>query len=159
MMPIHGKEYQRDVLLNQGAVSMLVLKDDKILLVKQYRCGIEMDTLELPAGKLEYGENPLECAIRELNEETGLQSDEFVFIQKMAPIPAYGQEIVYIYEAKDVYEANERFAMDEDEDLELYWIPLNDAYEMTLNGQIIDSKTVIAIQHAVIQKYRKGDAE
>ena len=154
---IKGKEYQRDILLHPGGVSLLVIEDDKILLVKQYRYGIECDTLELPAGKLEYGENPKECAVRELNEETGYESNQIELIQTLATVPAYCQETVYIYEAKNVHKTLHRLNMDEDEEIELFWIPLNKAYEMTLDGEIVDAKTIIAIQHAYIRKLEKGD--
>lgn len=142
----------RDVVLSSGGVGVLVVKDGKILFVKQMRHTIDEVTLEIPAGKLEVGEDPKCTGMRELNEEAGLEAEDLIKISHFAPTPGYSNEKIWVFEAVNVSEAKERHEMDEDEDIELVWMDLEEAYQQVLNDQIVDGKTIIAIQHAMIKK-------
>ncbi|MBQ0066400.1 MAG: NUDIX hydrolase [Firmicutes bacterium] len=142
----------RDVVLSPGGVGVLVVKNGKVLFVKQMRHTIDEITLEIPAGKLEYGEDPKDTGRRELNEEAGLDCEDLIKISHFAPTPGYSSEKIWIYEAINVTEAKERHEMDEDEDIELVWMDLEEAYQQVLEDKIVDGKTIIAIQHAMIKK-------
>lgn len=149
---IHGKTCIRDIIRHPGGVGMLVVKDDKILLVKQYRPAINKDTLEIPAGKLEYNEDPKTCGIRELNEETGYESDDVSLVQSFVSTPGFCDERIWIFEANNVRKAKHRLDMDDDEYIDEIWMPLEEAYQKVCTSEIDDAKTVIAIQHALLKK-------
>ena len=148
---IKGKEYVRDIIKVNGGVGILVIKDHKMLFVKQYRAAVDMMTLEIPAGKLEAGEDPKETAFRELNEETGLDCKDLIQIHHFVPTPAFCNETIWIYKAVDPFPSTQRLAMDEDEEIELFWYDLNEAYEMVRNGTIQDAKTILAIDYALLE--------
>lgn len=146
---IKNKVYQRDIIHHPGGVGILCMIDHKILLVKQVRQAIDLETIEIPAGKLEYGEDPLECGMRELNEETGYACSSMRLIQSFYTTPGFCDEKLWIYEAIDPIEAKEHLPQDEDEGLHSFWLPLEEAYSKVLNQEITDAKTIIAILYAV----------
>lgn len=148
---IKGKNYARDIIKVPGGVGILVVIEGKILLVKQHRAAIDEYTLEIPAGKLEYGEDPKSTAFRELNEETGYDCKDLVLIHHFVPTPAFCNENIWIYKAIDPVPALSRLEMDEDEEIELFWFPLEQAYEMIKNEQIQDAKTMLAIYYATLE--------
>lgn len=145
---IKGKTYPRDIIKVPGGVGILVVIDGNILLVKQHRAAIDAYTLEIPAGKLEYGEDPKATAFRELNEETGYDCKDLVLIHHFVPTPAFCNENIWIYKAIEPKVAASRLEMDEDEEIELFWIPLEQAYAMIQNEEIQDAKTMLAIYYA-----------
>ena len=147
-----GKDYLRDIIRHPGGVGVLVIIDQKILLVQQMRPAIDQMTLEIPAGKLEYGEDPLKAGLRELNEEAGYTCKELQLIQSFVSTPGFCDERIWIYEAIDPIPVKQRLTMDEDEEIECQWIPIHEAYEMTRNGKIIDAKTIMAIDHAILKE-------
>jgi ADP-ribose pyrophosphatase len=151
-----GPRIDYDVIRHPGGVGILAVLDGKILLVKQLRPALGRDTLEIPAGKLEYGEDPKEAAIRELNEETGYACEDMKCIQTFASTPGFCDEILHIYQAVGLHEAQNRLAMDEDEDIELVWLPLEQALAMALSSQLEDAKTLIAIYRACLDERKKG---
>lgn len=139
-----GEEATREVVLHKGGVGVIAITDDgKIPMVRQYRKGIEMVSLEIPAGKLEMGENPKDCGKRELLEETGYKAKEFNLLSRFSVTPAYCSEIIYVYIAKGLIKAEQN--LDEDEYLNVEFYTLDELYKMVLDGEIIDSKTIIAI--------------
>lgn len=147
----NDKTTSRDIVLHNGGVGVIaVTNDGKIPMVRQYRKGIEMISLEIPAGKLEKGENPEECGKRELQEETGYHSEAFEFLTKFSPTPAYCSEIIYIYKAKDLTLTQQH--LDENEHLNVEYYTLHELYEMILNGDIIDAKTIIAVMMLKLQE-------
>lgn len=89
---IKNKVYQRDIIHHPGGVGILCMINHKILLVKQVRQAIDLETIEIPAGKLEYGEDPLECGMRELNEETGYACSSMRLIQSFYTTPGFCDE-------------------------------------------------------------------
>ncbi|MDU1413741.1 MAG: NUDIX hydrolase [Clostridium sp.] len=140
----NGRETLRDVIRHPGGVCVAALDDNmNILMVSQYRYPTGQELLELPAGKLEYGENPMECGFRELQEETGFTSETLSYLGKMYPTPAYTDEIIHMYYTTKITESTQN--LDEGEFLTVRRIHFWKAYDMVISGTIIDAKTQIAI--------------
>ena len=140
----NGTTAPRDIVLHNGGVGVITItKDGKIPMVRQYRKGIESISLEIPAGKLEKGENPEECGKRELKEETGYSAKKMTLLSKFAPTPAYCSEIIYVYKAEELTYTGQLLDFDETLNVE-YYTP-EELKNMVLNGEIIDAKTIIAI--------------
>lgn len=115
-------------------------------MVRQYRFGAGVETLEIPAGKLEKGENPYEAGMRELREETGYKTDKLTSLGDFLPTPAYCSEKIYLYMANNLEYCGQD--LDDDEFLSVEKYPLDVLHEMVLKNEINDSKTVIAILKA-----------
>ncbi len=148
----NGNTSFREVVYHHGGVCILAVEDNNILLVKQFRYPNRMDTLEIPAGKLEKDEDTKQCAFRELEEETNRRAKDMKFLFKFLPSPGYTSEWLYIYEAIDFKEVTDSLECDEDEFIDIIKIPIEEAYQKVLNGEIVDAKTVIAIMYAYNQK-------
>lgn len=148
----NGQHAYREVVHHHGGVCVLALKDDQIILVKQFRYPNRIDTLEIPAGKLELDEDPKECAFRELEEETNNRASDMKFIMKVLPSPGYTSEWLYLYEAIDFKEVDDSLECDEDEFIDIVHMNIDDAYQAVLDGTIVDAKTVIAIMYAYNKK-------
>jgi len=143
----NGKQTTREVVKHPGGVCVLALTDEgKVVMVRQFRYAHMTVQLEIPAGKLEYGENPRECGIRELEEETGYKAGSFEFLGKMLPTPAYVGEVIYIFIARELHKVGQK--LDEDEFLEVVEIGFDEAYSMVMDGIITDAKTQIALMKA-----------
>jgi ADP-ribose pyrophosphatase len=149
---IKNKYYNRDIIRHPGGVGVVCEMDNKILLVKQFRHAIDSYTLEIPAGKLEYGENPKECGLRELNEEAGIECDDIQLIQYIVSTPGFCDEKIWIYKAIHPKPTQNRLSLDEDEEIETIWMDIDEAYKMTLKNEIFDAKTVIGILHAMLER-------
>ncbi len=140
----NGKTATRDILEHNGACAMLPIDEDgKIILVRQYRHPIKQTILELPAGKLEVGEDPEECAIRELEEEIGYKSNDFSFMFKTDIAVGYSSEVIYIYLAKGLEATGQK--LDEDEFLEIEKYSVDEVMSMIKSGEITDSKTIAGV--------------
>lgn len=134
----------REVVEHHGGVCIAALTPEKeIYFVKQFRYPLSQAILEIPAGKLEKGENPLECGIRELKEEIGAEASEIINLGEMYPSPGYSAEHIYCYLARGLSFSGQK--LDEDEFLDVVKIPLEKAVEMILNGEIPDAKTQVAV--------------
>lgn len=143
----NGDTVRRDIMLHNGGVGVLPLDaDNHIILVQQYRYGASCFLWEIPAGKLEKGEDPFKCAVRELEEETGYTTDDYTYLGKLNPSPAIMSEVIHLYLAKNLQEGVRH--LDEDEFLEIERVPFDMAYQMVMNGEITDAKTQIAILKA-----------
>lgn len=144
----NGKTATRDVIEHRGGVCVLPLTDqNEVIMVKQFRYPYHEVLLEIPAGKLDrIGEDPLQCGKRELEEETGMVADEYLFLGKMYPSPGYCEEIVHIYLARGLHPSNQH--LDEDEFLEVYRIPFEQIVQEVIAGKITDAKTQIAVLKA-----------
>ncbi len=137
----------REIMLHSGGVGILAIDEKQnVLLVQQYRYGASTFLWEIPAGKLEYGEDPFECAVRELSEETGCTADSMEFLGKLNPSPAIMSEIIYIYMATGLKNGDKH--LDADEFLDVVRIPLEEAVQMVFSGEITDAKTQIALLKA-----------
>ncbi len=152
---IHDQYYKRDIIHHPGGVGVVCVLNQKILLVKQFRHAINSYTLEIPAGKLEYGENPMECGLRELNEEAGMECDSIEPIQTIVSTPGFCDEKIWIYKAINPKIANHRLALDEDEEIETIWLDLNDAYNKIKSNEIVDAKTVVGILYVIAERNMK----
>ncbi|MCX5782253.1 MAG: NUDIX hydrolase [Elusimicrobia bacterium] len=140
----NGKIAIREFLEHPGAIAVLpFLKNGKIILVKQYRYPIKKITYEIPAGKLDKGENPVKCVQRELEEETGFKAGKIKKMFSFWPTSAFSNEIIHIYSAKDLRLAKKN--PDDDEFIEHIEIPFKKALQWVKSGKIRDSKTVIAL--------------
>lgn len=142
---VPNRGYQkREIIEHKGDVAIVALtSDNKIVLVKQYRKAVEKELYELPAGKIEIGETPLDCAMRELKEETGYSADSLKLIHKYYTTPGFSNQLVFIYLAKNLIPGESH--LEEDEFLEVYEIDREEAYNMVINNEICDSKTVIGL--------------
>lgn len=143
----NGKLAERDVLRHSGGVCVIpVTENNEIYLVKQFRYPFKEITVEIPAGKLDEGEDHADCGRRELLEETGLTCCEYTYLGKLYPVPAYDTEIIHIYMARGL--SLDRQDLDEDEFLDVEKVDLSEAVEMVMDGRILDAKTQIAILKA-----------
>lgn len=137
----------RDVLLHHGGVCVIPVTDgNEIYMVKQFRYPFRTVTIEVPAGKLEKGEDHSECGKRELLEETGCVCSEYIYLGEMYPTPAYNSEITHMYLARGLEFKNQK--LDEDEFLDVVKLPLSEAVDMVMKGEIKDGKTQIVILKA-----------
>ena len=142
-----GNTATREYNKHHGAVCVVPLtKDNEVLMVKQYRYPLRQVMLEIPAGKLEKGETPLENCKRELKEETGADGYSYMTLGSYVGLCAYSDEIVHMYMCR-VDDCGEQ-SLDEDEFLNVEKIPFNKVVEMVLNNQIEDGKTQVAILKA-----------
>ena len=142
---VPNRGYQkREIIEHKGAVAILAItKENKVVLVKQFRKAIEQEIYELPAGKIEIGETPLDCAYRELKEETGYSANSMKLIHKYYATPGFSNQLVFIYLAQNLTLGENN--LDEYEDLEVYELDRETAYSMLMNNEICDSKTVIGL--------------
>lgn len=149
-----GNEANRDVIRHPGAAVIIAIdKEKKIFLVRQFRKAIERELLELPAGKLDgKGEDPLECAKRELKEETGLTSNKIRFLTSIYSAPGIMDEELFFYLAEDLVEGE--LQLDEGEFLHVEKYLLSELLDFVLKGEIRDSKTIVGI--LFIEKYFAG---
>ena len=138
-----GSESVREVIEHSGGSCVYCEVDGKVLLVKQFRYPYKKQILELPAGKLNAGENPYDTAIRELEEEGGMRAKTVELIHTIYPSTGYTEEIIYIYRAKDVVKTQTN--LDEGEFLDSVWIDKQTLKQMVKDGEINDAKTLVAL--------------
>lgn len=138
----------RECVYHRGGVCILAIEEGQVLLVKQFRYPNRVETLEIPAGKLEEGENPDLACYREFEEETSRRAAHMKPLFKILPTPGYCSEVLHIYEAENFQVVTDALPQDEDEFIDLIKMPIKDAYQAVLDGRIIDGKTVIAIMYA-----------
>lgn len=135
----------RDVVLHSGAAAVLALDDrDRILLTKQWRTALSRVNTEIPAGKIDPGETPLECALRELAEETGFVPGRIEPLTSITTSAGFCDEFLHIFVAHDLAPVD-HIPADEDEFIELVWVDFEEAVTACLRGYIEDAKTVAAI--------------
>ena len=150
-----GRLAPREIVLHNGGAGILPIDSEgNVTLVRQYRCGVGKVYLEICAGKTEKGENPKDCAVRELKEELGLVADTVTSLGALGATPAYDSEIIYIYLATGLTEVGQ--ALDDGEFLEIVKMPLKEAFYMVNDGRIEDAKTQIAILKAYTQRLLNG---
>lgn len=135
---------KREIVEHGGAVGIVALTDDnKVVLVKQFRKPIEKIIWEIPAGKLEIGENPKDCATRELKEETGYSAENIKLIHKFYTSAGFSNQKIYIYLATGLTPGESK--LENGENLDSYVIDFNEAYDMVLKNEIEDAKTSLGI--------------
>ena len=139
-----GTTCKREIVEHSGGACVLYVENDNVLFVKQYRYAYGETVCEIPAGKLNAGEDPKQAAARELEEETGVKAARLELLYETYPTPGYTNERIYIYRAFDGIRTQTH--LDEGEFLDVEWIPLNRVKEMLKRGEIKDGKTIIALQ-------------
>lgn len=143
LMP-DGRTAVREVVEHNGGVMVAPLDSDgNLYFVDQFRYPYFEVVTELPAGKLEKGEDPYEAGIRELKEETGMTAEKIISLGKLYPSPGYCGEIIHLYLATGLTYGEQD--PDDDEFLEVKKIPISKAVEMVMNGELPDSKTQVGI--------------
>ncbi|MGI6713022.1 MAG: NUDIX hydrolase [Bacillota bacterium] len=140
----NGKTAEREIVEHGGAVAIVPInKDGNIILVKQFRKPLEQETIEIPAGKLNPGENPEKCALRELQEEIGYTAEKLEYKFSYYTSPGFCNEILHLFFASNLKESKK--PCDEDEIIEITQVSLQKALHMIMKGEIIDGKTITGI--------------
>ena len=141
----NGNEAFREIIVHKGAAAILPINDKgEAAMVRQYRAALGEVTLEIPAGKLDsLSEDPLDCAVRELREETGLSAENMRLLVRMLPAIGYSNEVISVYLATGLSQS--QASPDDDEFINLNWIPFGELFEAAMAGEITDSKTLTAI--------------
>jgi ADP-ribose pyrophosphatase len=146
----NGREYDLDLIHHPGAAAVVpVDAEGRVCVVRQYRIGIEDFMWEIPAGKLDTGEPPDSCAVRELREETGIVAARWTSLGLFIPAPGIYTEKIHLYLAEGLEIGPP--APDVDEELELQWLPLESATAKVLSGEWNDGKTVVGLLRAQYQ--------
>ncbi|MED1782553.1 NUDIX hydrolase [Brevibacillus fortis] len=140
----NGNTAKREIVNHQGAVAVLPITDDnKMVVVRQFRKALERSIVEIPAGKLEPGEEPLACAIRELKEETGYVASQYTPLSSFYTSPGFADEILHVFVATGLKKGESK--PDEDEFVDVLEVTLEEAHALHQSGEIRDAKTVVAL--------------
>ena len=150
----NGHEARWDFIHHDGAAAVLPVADDgKILMVRQYRNALDRYTLEIPAGKLDApGEPKIECAYRELEEETGYRCEKLEYLMSLNTTVAFCDEAIDVFVARNLIPSKQQ--LDEDESINVERWKLENLQELIYTGKMTDAKTVAAIM-AYAAKYGK----
>lgn len=144
----NGEKTIREVIHHSGGVCILPIDGEgNIYMVRQFRYPFKTVLSEIPAGKKEQGEEPLECGIRELSEEIGASAEKITYLGKLYPTVAYDTETIWIYLAEGLKFAGGQH-LDAEEFVDVIKIPFEEAYKMVLKDEIPDGKTQVAILRA-----------
>ena len=139
----NGEQSLREIITHRGGVAILVKVDDKFIIEKQFRYALGKEIYELPAGKLEADEEPLEAAKRECLEETGYKPLEMIHLCDMSPTCGYSTEIIHFYYCPKSVKQERH--LDSDEVIDLMYLSLEEIEHMIKNDQIIDSKILAVL--------------
>jgi ADP-ribose pyrophosphatase len=152
----NGKHSKREIIKHPGAVAIIAVTDEKkIVMVEQYRKALERAIVEIPAGKLEKGEEPALCARRELEEETGYECRSLELLTSFYTSPGFADEIVHVYVAKGLTKKEDAAGLDEDEFVNLEELTLDEALDYITEQKIFDAKTIFAVQYLQLQEALK----
>lgn len=143
----NGMTVNRELIKHPGGVCVLPIDENgDVYMVKQFRYPFKTALYELPAGKLEYGEDHRTCGIRELKEETGAEAGSLEYLGCIYPTVAYDTEIIHMYLARDLSFGEQH--LDEGEFLDVIKLPFDKVFEMAMNGELPDAKTQTAVLKA-----------
>lgn len=142
----NGAKSFRDIILHPGGVVIVAQKGEKIILVKQYRYAISEAIFELPAGKLEKGEDPFEAAKRELYEETGYEASNWESLGYINTTAGICNERLYLYKAQITDFIGQK--PDENEIIDYFEFDKNEVFDMIKKGEINDAKTICGLMRA-----------
>jgi ADP-ribose pyrophosphatase len=143
----NGKTVKREIIEHRGAAAIVpVIQGRDVVLVRQYRYAVATDLLEVPAGTMEQGETPEECAVRELEEETGYRCKEIEKILEFFPVPGYSTEKIHVYIAKGL--SKSKMNTEDDEQIGVEILPIENALEKVRSGEIHDAKSICALFRA-----------
>ena len=133
-----------EMVVHPGAVCIVARPSpDQVILIRQYRHSTRGELIEIPAGTLHGGEDPRECAIRELEEETGYRASTMIERARFWTTPGFTNEFMYLYEASDLVKTQTNF--DEDEAIEVDIVPTEEARRMIDEGRIQDAKSILGL--------------
>ena len=145
----NGGTVSRELIKHSGGVCVLPLDENgDVYLVRQFRYPFQTQLIEIPAGTLEPGEDHRECGLRELKEEAGAECKEFTYLGKLYPTVAYDSEVIHMYLAEGLSFGEQH--LDDDEFLDVFTVPFSEAVRMVMDGEILDSKTQLAILKAKV---------
>jgi ADP-ribose pyrophosphatase len=143
-----GRVYRREIVEHVPGAAVVAIQtidgEDHVLLVRQFRPAVNAQILELPAGMVDPGEEPIDCARRELEEETGYAAERVEPLISFYTSPGYCTELIHIFVATGLRESSDHHR-DEEEDLELVRIPLRQAIDVVLHGELSDAKTIAGL--------------
>ncbi|MBS4176444.1 NUDIX hydrolase [Lederbergia citrea] len=147
-----GKTAKREMVKHPGAVAVIAMTENgKIIMVEQYRKALERSLLEIPAGKLEPGEQPKLTAARELEEETGYTAGNLEHLISFYTSPGFADELIHLYIAKELKKVENPRAGDEDEFVELHKLTIEEAVKCVEDRRIYDAKTAYAVLYLQLQ--------
>lgn len=145
----NGLTVELEVIRHPGASAVVPVKDDGIVvLIRQFRHAAGGFIYEIPAGKLNPGEDPLLCAERELEEEIGYRASHFELMTSIFTAPGFTDEVIHIYRGTGLVKGRQQ--LDKDEVLEVIEMPLHQAVTMVREGAIRDAKTIVGLQSAYL---------
>ncbi|MEG6585653.1 NUDIX hydrolase [Dendrosporobacter sp. 1207_IL3150] len=140
----NGKEATRELIEHPGAVAVVpILNDGSILLVRQFRYPVGRVTLEIPAGKLDKGEEPDDCAKRELEEETGYKANKLRRLSSILTTPGFTNEVIHLYVAEELILAEQ--CPDEDEFIDVEVFTKEQIRTLIKSGEISDAKSLLGL--------------
>jgi ADP-ribose pyrophosphatase len=139
----NGATSTREIVKHPGAVCVLAIVDGKMLVVEQYRKALEKSQVEIPAGKLDRGEDPMDAAKRELEEETGYRCETLRHIASFYTSPGFANELLHLYYAENLVKGDAH--LDEDEFLDCDALSLEEAKRYIAEQRISDGKTITAV--------------
>ncbi|MBC7871599.1 MAG: NUDIX hydrolase [Chitinophagaceae bacterium] len=143
----NGQHSKREIVRHPGAVAIIALdKNGDVLMVRQFRLAAGKVLLEIPAGTLNPNEAPIDCAVRELQEETGYKPGKIEPIGGIFVAPGYTTEFIHLFMATDLTES--KLSLDDDEFIELDHVSMKDALAWIETGAIIDGKTISGLLRA-----------
>lgn len=145
----NGVTVELEVVRHPGAAAVVPIKDDgTVVLIRQFRHAAGGFIYEIPAGKLNPGEEPLRCAERELEEEIGYRAGKFELLSSIFTAPGFTDEVIHIYRGTGLTKGRQQ--LDRDEVLEVVEMPLEHAVRMIQRGDIQDAKTIVGLQSAYL---------
>ncbi|AQM20882.1 MULTISPECIES: NUDIX hydrolase [Vibrio] len=148
-----GKSIEHTTIVHPGAAVILpITEQGDIILINQFRPSLKKWLLELPAGTLEKGELPAECAHRELEEETGYSASELITLGQVTPLAGFCDEIQHLFVAKQLSKTA-RLSCDDDEVIEVVTLSIQELEQKIITGQITDSKTIACLSKAKLCGY------
>jgi ADP-ribose pyrophosphatase len=141
----NGATIDLETIRHPGAAAVVPVKDDgTVVLIRQFRHAAGGFIYEIPAGKLQPGEDPLHCASRELEEEVGYRASSFELLSSIFTAPGFADEVIHVYKATGLTKGRQQ--LDPDEVLDIIEMPLAEAVNKIEDGTIRDAKTIIGLQ-------------
>jgi ADP-ribose pyrophosphatase len=150
----NGATIDLETIRHPGAAAVVPVKDDgTVVLIRQFRHAAGGFIYEIPAGKLQPGEDPLHCASRELEEEVGYRASSFELLSSIFTAPGFADEVIHVYKATGLTKGRQQ--LDPDEVLDIIEMPLVEAVNKIEDGTIRDAKTIIGLQAVYLRTNRR----
>ena len=147
----NGATVDLEVIRHPGAAAIVPMKDDEtVILIRQFRHAADGFIYEIPAGKLHPGEDPRDCAARELEEEIGYRASSFELLTSIFTAPGFADEVIHIYKGTGLTKGRQK--LDHDEVLNVVELPIEKAIAQIQDGTIRDGKTIVGLQAVYLQK-------